>query len=64
MVSNPYGLVSKDIPSVKNGQFNKFFNSLNIDELLEIWKDAKIIDRSKENEKRKQCVIMAWKLYE
>ena len=41
-VSNPYGLTSKDIPSVRNGEFNKFFNSLTSEELDTIWKDPKL----------------------
>ena len=41
-VSNPYGLTSKDIPSVRNGEFNKFFNSLTSEELDAIWKDPKL----------------------
>ena len=41
-VRNPYGLTSKDIPSVRNGEFNKFFNSLTSEELDTIWKDPKL----------------------
>ncbi|ACD23315.1 hypothetical protein FDE76_07465 [Clostridium botulinum] len=40
--SNAYGLISEDIPSVRNEEFNKFFNSLTSDELNEIWKDSKL----------------------
>lgn len=38
VVSNLYGLTTKDIPSVRNGEFNKFFNSLTFEELDEILK--------------------------
>lgn len=38
----PYGLTSKDIPSARNGEFNKFFNSLTTEELNAIWKDPKL----------------------
>ncbi|AWI07704.1 hypothetical protein B9W14_02845 [Clostridium drakei] len=41
-VSNPYGLTSKDIPSVRNGEFNKFFNSLTSEELDEMWKEPEL----------------------
>lgn len=41
-VGNPYGLTLKDIPSVRNGEFNKFFNSLTSEELDTIWKDPKL----------------------
>ncbi|WP_143316504.1 pre-toxin TG domain-containing protein [Clostridium sp. HBUAS56017] len=40
--SNLYRLTTKDIPSVRNGEFNKFFNSLTSEELDEIWKDPKL----------------------
>ena len=33
---------AKDVPSVKNGEFNRFFNSLSVDELDALWKNADI----------------------
>ena len=42
VLSNPYGLTPKDIPSVRNDEFNKFFNSLTSEELDNIWDDPKL----------------------
>ena len=33
---------AKDVPSVRNGEFNKFFNSLSVDELDTLWKNKEI----------------------
>ena len=35
---------AKDVPSVKNGEFNKFFNSLSIDEIDALWSKPEIRD--------------------
>ena len=42
VLSNPYGLTPKDIPYVRNDEFNKFFNSLTSEELDNIWDDPKL----------------------
>jgi len=39
---NIYGLDPSDIPSVRDGKFNRFFNSLTPDELDDLWKDERI----------------------
>ncbi|MEY8321851.1 RHS repeat-associated core domain-containing protein [Lachnospiraceae bacterium 46-61] len=39
---NIYGLDPSDIPSVREGKFNRFFNSLTPDELDDLWKDERI----------------------
>ena len=35
---------AKDIPTVKNGEFNEFFNSLSVDELDVLWPKSEIRD--------------------
>lgn len=35
---------AKDVPSVKNGEFNKFFDSLSVDELDTLWSKPEIRD--------------------
>ena len=61
MVSNPYGLTSKDIPSVRNGEFNKFYNSLTSEELDTIWKDPKL-RQTIEDRLRQQGGLHEWHL--
>ena len=46
---NPWGLTAKDIPTSKNGGFDKFFNSLTPDELDELWKDKSIRKKIERN---------------
>ena len=40
--TNIYGLEPSDIPSIKEGKFNKFFNSLTADEFDDLWRDERI----------------------
>ncbi|WP_315069724.1 RHS repeat-associated core domain-containing protein [uncultured Clostridium sp.] len=60
--SNPYGLTSKDIPSVRNDEFNKFFNSLTSEELDAIWKDPKLLRQTIEDRLRQPGGLHEWHL--
>ena len=59
VTNNIYGLTPKDIPSVRNNKFNKFFNSLTPEELNELWKDQSIRDTI-EDRLRKPGKLHEW----
>ncbi|WKB36326.1 hypothetical protein QS257_04015 [Terrilactibacillus sp. S3-3] len=54
-------LTPEDIPTAKSGKFNKFFNSLSVEELDEIWKN-KALRKKIERQLRAPGGLHEWHL--